>query len=454
MRAFGAWFVLIFGCSLASRAHAEVYTLGQCLELADKSSLQIEMAKDRVKQAHAQLTEIKVLPWSNFSASATVGLSPQFVGSAVYSPSVDVPFSSNMVPTFKAGFDGVIPVYVPDFGFGPIDGTLGKVTSALAAAQKSFEIASIDVEKWRSLVHNDVRKAYFSLQLAKDAAYVLKSVTSKIDRAVAKLEADDSADETDVLRLKTYAMELKSRSGEIEKNDAIAVASLKNLMGLADTAIVDVPEKSIAKAPTSLLPNDVYLRSAKLHRAEVREAHAGVDARRAQVDLAKAKIYPDFGLAVSFGYASAPGMTNQTNPFVSDNYNYFHLGGGLGFRWNLDLLGGAARIATAEAQLSEMEHTELYALGGVGVEVETAIANAKDADIRETAFSQAETLARKWMALVASSIAVGGREDKDLLDPLRAYFTQRLNHLTAIYDYNVALSQLCLATGDDDAAKF
>ena len=114
MKPFAPCFVALFACALSSRAHAEVYTLGQCLELADKSSLQIEMAKDRVKQAHAQLTEIKVPALGEFFGECFGGLSPQFVGSAVYSPSVDVPFTSNMVPTFKANFDGVIPAYVPN----------------------------------------------------------------------------------------------------------------------------------------------------------------------------------------------------------------------------------------------------------------------------------------------------------------------------------------------------
>ena len=102
----------------------------------------------------------------------------------------------------------------------------------------------------------------------------------------------------------------------------------------------------------------------------------------------------------------------------------------------------------------EMRDTEKFALGGVGVEVETAYGTAKDASTREKFYGEAESLAKRWVASISASIAVGTREDRDLIDPLRSYLTNRYNHLQSIMDLDVAVSQLSLATGDDSIADY
>jgi outer membrane protein TolC len=89
------------------------------------------------------------------------------------------------------------------------------------------------------------------------------------------------------------------------------------------------------------------------------------------------------------------------------------------------------------------------ALGGVGVEVESAYAQVVDAQAREKAYAAAEKTARKWLVAIQQGIDVGTREDADLVDPARQWAMQRYNHLTAIMDLNLAWSSLALATGWD-----
>ena len=42
--------------------------------------------------------------------------------------------------------------------------------------------------------------------------------------------------------------------------------------------------------------------------------------------------------------------------------------------------------------------------------------------------------------------------ERDLLEPLRAYATARINHLRSLMDYNLTLSNLALVSGWDTAA--
>jgi len=181
-------------------------------------------------------------------------------------------------------------------------------------------------------------------------------------------------------------------------------------------------------------------------------ARAGIRARDAQVSLARSKMYPDLALGMSAGWTRAPEIDDQLNPFVKDNANYVSLGFGLVAQWNLDLLPAAARLEQARAQLEETRALERFAIGGVGVEVETAYAEVVAAKQREEAYGRAESLAKRWLIGVQQGIDLGTEEEKALVDPAKEFAQQRFNHLNAIMDLNVAVSKLALVTGWDTIA--
>jgi len=434
--------------SLTSKAAVEkpkpnVFTLAKLLDLADQRAPQLKMSVDRFEQAHAQLDEIRWIPWSQWSASGGVAMVPEIRGTSVYSPNGDISISSKLGPAWRVGVEGVLPLY-----------TFGKIEHSSAAAKAFMDVALADVQRTKNVLHHDVRRAYFGLQLAHDGRYLLEFARDKLTDAVKKAEGDEDMDEPDLLRMKTYQMEVLARLGEVEKGERMALAALRFLAGVEAPAPLDIPEESITPPKKPLVDVLVYLNSAKLHRPEVAQVKSGLEGRTHQVEYAKARMYPDIGLGLYFGYASAPVITDQTNAFVVDNANYLRYGFGLVFRWNLDVLPGSARVRYAQAQLAEMRDTESFALGGVGVEVENAYAFAKDAQTREKFYGEAEALAKKWVASITASIAVGTREDRDIIDPLRSYLTNRYNHLQAIMDLDVAYSQLSLATADESICEF
>jgi outer membrane protein TolC len=136
----------------------------------------------------------------------------------------------------------------------------------------------------------------------------------------------------------------------------------------------------------------------------------------------------------------------------NDPFNHFYYYAGFGVRWNLDVLPNAARVAQAEAQLEETRALERYALGGAMVEVENAHGVAVEAKLREEAWGRAEQKAKTWIATVQDSVDLGTQDERSLLEPLRLYANARLQHLTALMDLNVAMSELARVSGWDNAA--
>ena len=235
-----------------------------------------------------------------------------------------------------------------------------------------------------------------------------------------------------------------------EKGEAQTIAALRFLTGVqTNFDIVDEPLKEPDRPLVSVAQ---YMEAARLFRADVNIARSGIVARRAMVDLNRARLFPDLGLGLSADYRSTPSAIQQNNAWASDPFNHFSYGFAFGLRWNLDLLPQAARIKEAESQLEETRALERLALGGAMVEVEKAYADALEAKRREEAWDTTEHKAKEWIAIANDHIELGTWDERTLLEPLRVYGNARVQHLTALMDYNVAMSSLALVSGWDSAA--
>jgi outer membrane protein TolC len=391
---------------------------------------------------NAQLDEAHFAPFSEFTATGGFGLAPTVRGNNIYSPNTEVSLSSKMDVFWRIGVEGVVPLW-----------TFGKMTNLWHAAEAQIKVGESDVNKQKNLVKLDVRKAYFGLQLARDAAALLDDAAERLDKALEHLDQEvkaGNADEIDLYKLRTFRFELEGRRSEARRYETIALASLRFLTGEGQN--FDIPSEPLRPAKRTLGPVAQYLQAARVNRPEVNMLRAGLVARQAQADLARSKYFPDLGLVVGASWARAPAVTDQLNPYIRDDANYLRYGAALAMRWQLDLLPDAARVAQANAAIEELRETERYALGGIGVEVETAYAQVADAQAREKAYGSAERTAKQWIIAIQQGIDVGTKEDADLVDAARQWATQRYNHLSATMDLNLAWSTLALATAWDDVA--
>lgn len=423
------------------RRAAVVHDLPRVLALADRNHPNIAAARAKLNQVRAQLDEARFAPFSQFKLTGGVALAPTVRGNNVFSPNTDVSLTSSLGVAWRVNVDGVVPLW-----------TFGKISNLWDAASANVRVNEAAVEKERDAVRLDVRKAYFGLQLARDARSLLLDVRAELDKALRRLEEQverDEADPIELLKLQTFDSELEARAAEIEKHISVALAGLRFYTGVPDLDIPDVP----IKPPKHRLGHLTrYLTAARLYRPELAQARAGFDARSAQVRLARAQLFPDIGLGLQVGLSAAPEVANQINPFVSDPGNFFHYGAALVMQWKLDLLPQSARIRHAEAQLEEMVATQRFAMGGVATEVETAYAEVVEAQRRLDAYTKAAKYGKRWLVMVQQAIDVGTMTERDLIDPARAYATNRFNQLNATMELDMAMSRLAKATGWDAIA--
>ena len=424
------------------------YSLPECLALTDRNHPNLWAARARLASAHAQLDEVRWLPFWQWSAGISAGIAPPVSGTPVYSATTistiqNAGFGDGWKPFATVDISGVVPLY-----------TFGKISAGVRAAEAQVRVNEWDIEKWRNAARMDVRRAYFGLELARDAKYVIDDALSRLTQAIdaisKKLEkGDGSVDEVDKLRLQVFRDEVTARAGEATRAETYALAALRFFTGL-QTAI-EIPDEPLKAPDVPLAPVVRYLGAARLFRPEVAQARAGVAAREALVDLQRARFFPDVGIGFGGSYGVYPSITTQVTPLVN-NPNHFGLGALIGMRWNLDILPNAARVARTEAELEEARATLRYALGGIAVEVENAYAVVLEAKNREESWGRAEHRAKQWISTVQDAIDLGTKNENSLNEPLRVYVNSRVNHMYALMDFNVAMSELARVSGWDASA--
>ncbi len=429
-------------CEAPAHAAAPVVLdLPHILALAEKNHPNIAASRARVMQARAQLDEAHFAPFSQFKLTGGVALAPTLKGDNVFSPNTDVSLTSSLAVAWRAGIEGVVPLW-----------TFGKITNLWDAAGANVHVTEADVERERDAVRVDVRKAYFGLQLARDGKILLGDVRSSIDKGVGALQKQidkGTGDPIDLLKLQTYAAELDVRESEAERYVHVALAGLRFYTGVNE---LDIPDAPIRPPKHELGHVTRYLSAAALYRPEVAMARHGVAARTAQVHLARSQLFPDIGIGLSVSMSAAPAIADQINPYVVDPGNFFHYGAALVFQWKLDFPAQAARIRFAEAQLEEVRAQQRFALGGVGAEVEVAYAEVVDWKKRSEAYGKAVKTAKRWLVMVQEGIDIGTVEEKELLDPAKAYALNRFNQLNAVMELDMAMARLAKATGWDEIA--
>lgn len=434
----GALFVT---SNTARAADTVVLDLPKILEAADKNHPNILAARARLLAVRAQLDEAHRAPFSQFKMSGGVGLAPTILGNNIFSPNTDVSLTSSIGLAWRASVDGAVPLW-----------TFGKMTNLWAAAEANVHLNEATIEKERDAVRLDVRRAYFGLQLARDSKLLLAEVRKAVKKAVDKVTEqveNDEVDPIELYKMQTYVAEIEVRESEATRFATVALAGLRFYSGVDK---VDIPDEPLHGPKHKLLSLTRYLLAANVNRPEIQMARYGVMARSAQLEVARAQVFPDIGLGLSMAYARGPEITNQINPFGADSVNFFGYGAGIIFNWKLDMFAQSARIRYAQAQLEEVRALEKFATGGTGAEVETAYAEVVDWQKRVDAYYKAASFAKKWMISVQQGIDVGTREDKDVLDPARSYATNRFAWMNATMELDMAMSRLAKATGWDAIA--
>jgi outer membrane protein, multidrug efflux system len=335
--------------------------------------------------------------------------------------------------------------------------TFGKLSAAQRAATAGVTIRGEEVKVAQDRLVVDVTRGYWGLKLAREILYTIRDGQTYLVDAEKTIQKDIDSGEgeytlTDLLRLQASRAEIDIRIAEGQKFEALALDGLATLVGKqgkpfdVDTSIIDV----LRHQPR---PLDVYLQAARSQRPEVRMLEEAVKARGAAVDLERARFFPDFLFVAMLGVARTSSVDIPNNVFFNNSFNYTSAGIGLAMNWKWDQYVQYRQFKSAKLELEEVKARREEATAGMGMEVRRSWHDLREAMARLDAAAKGEKISHKWLVTVSQNLAAGLAESRDLIDSLLSFFQIRVRHLWAMYDVNIAWSELGRVVGGVAAKK-
>ncbi len=332
--------------------------------------------------------------------------------------------------------------------------TFGKISTGVDAAEKGVEASRSREAGVVAEVELNVRKAYHAVKLSREILETLREGLGYIAEAEKKIEqglkdGDGDFTPSDRYRVATYRAEIEAKIIAAGNGTDVARAGLRALVGPDAPSDLDVDPEPLTELRVPTRPLAHYEEQARWSRPEVRALDHLLASKRALAEFEKRKLYPDLVLVGSATFAYASSVDNPQNVFAADPFNTASIALGAAMRVPLDVGVRQARTQGAVAQANEMAQRRREALGGIVFEVARAHADLVAATARSQAYERGKKATQRWIAAVMQGFSVGTAEARELTDALAPFFLSRINHLTAMFDVNMAAASLSRAVGVD-----
>ena len=342
----GVWGLALCLPALPARAQMpdKRWTLPELIDRALERDGDVASGRWKVESAaarHRQAAAAKILPRLRIDSKS--GLVPDAEGS-VFNPPADTTGLRSLGPFARAELQFVQPLY-------PI---------SLARHLDEAATQGIDVGTVRSVADPvgrglcRQRSCTTDCCLAQDLDDLAQRVSKELARRAEELD-DSALSSSSRYKLRLAQLDLVGQQREVGDQLALARAALAWRTSLPSDAPLLLQAKRLAPVAASVPPLDELVAQALDRRPEWRKLQAGLAAKQALAQAARAAYQPQVFIGGGLRYAVAPGRTDQRNPFVKDEFNFFNGGVFIGVRQSLEWHLLAADVAKARAEYRALE---------------------------------------------------------------------------------------------------
>lgn len=345
-------------------------------------------------------------------------------------------------PFFRVNLKVVQPLYT----FGRLDSLERAALEGLGAREAQRELTLQEVTQL-------VVKSYWSLAAATKAFDVAgelrESFYELLDEVEKRLDDEDSEiDDGDLLEVKSNVYRIEKVYEDARENRRRAGVALRALMGAGDDEeIVTVREAPpILKMDTAGF--DALLSERGVAHKQLEALEAAARALASKVALTRAEKKPLVFLAAGAGHASAPNRTDQTNPFVADDFNYSRVGAQVGIRWNANFYKNNLAVEEAEREYEALLEKTKALRTKLTVEASDRFGRAARNRALLGAARTSLSASKSWLRLSVDNWELGLGEVGKLLDAYQAYYEMKGIEIEMEREYNLSLAEVAAAMGD------
>jgi outer membrane protein TolC len=443
---FLSLFVLLFLLNSAVTASASEQTLNldlsQAVTLAKKNNPLTKISRFEVEAAREKSKEIAgKFNYPQFQLKSYTGLVPGARGTVVSSPDQQGEYN-NLGPFFKVDLDIIQPLY-----------TFGKYVSAREAGRFNILVKKAAQQESENQLSFEVVKAFLGVVAGRDGSKVGVKLKEQYHNLLQKIEnmlkrnAPDITD-SQLLETKSMLFEIEKQSGQGPSAETQATLLLRGLLNLSGNIEINPASPQIPDFNAASTPLGQFLSYVKVHSWQIKGIDAGIKALKQKSTLEKDKKYPDVFLAAELGYGRAPNRDRQTNPFITDDYNYKNIGAVIGMKWDFNY-----KVHSAEEEQALLDYLKLVEkkkllvlrLNGEirnyyqSVQKQWHLLNVADESLRS---------ARQWIRLESDNLDMGIGDVKRLISAYKQYFLLQSEEIQTRHSYLLALADLAKSVGN------
>jgi len=368
-----------------------------------------------------------------------LGPAPAAKGSP-YDPNLRSDFGDLGVFT-RAEITSLQPVY-----------TFGKLEGRVDAARHAVEVGRHAQDESANEVRRETQKLYYGLLLARELMALTDNVVQSVGKTRAKVRSgiESGAGQftpVDQYRLDVFSLEIQARRVTIATSEASLLAALKAALGFSASTDFDIADTALEAPPRTSLDAEAASREALTRRPEIRQLRAGDDARAALVRSARADLYPQLFAGGLLRYGYAPNRTDQRNPFIRDDFNFFQGGFAVGFRYSLNIAATRAKVQELVGERERLRAQHRIAETAIDLQARNSARGLQGAELVTDLRQKSARAARSWLAAAESNFNLGIGETRDLVDAFQSYIQTRIAQLQSLHDENVARADLEYAQG-------
>lgn len=396
--------------------------------LAMKSNAELSKAKIDEMKAASKVSEVyseNLVPTTNLNMIFTRSFKKQVL--------------NIFGETFEIGSDNSILTQIEITEPIPILGT--PVFSGIRIAEHFQNIQRENVKRVEADIKNNVKKAYYSVLLSQ-SVYDLNIVTQK--NAEENLKVVDGryrngvATEFDLLRAKVKLENILPNVSRSERNVEISRKALAKTMGFDISENLEVLGE-LGFDSTEVMENtSTIVRKITDENVLVRQLTLSKKINEELVKVDNANYLPKI-----FLFGNWTNSSNENDGTAINGYRFFNtLNAGLGLTWNLNLFRNSFKKEQSVLEVKKSDEEIRDIKQTLKLTSESAIIALDDA--RQRIISQRSTvdLAQRGVDLANKSYLAGVITQIDVLDAELSLYQSRLGYLQAIYDYQVAKSEL------------
>jgi len=431
---------------------AEVVDFDQVLERALAADHRIKEREHYVAAAEAQLQEAQGSDDLLLSLNTFVGLTDTVEG-GFYGEDGEGCTGSCVPRSDNLDIDGITPWANLQFALIKPLYTFGKIEHYSEAARGNIQIKQSDVAIQRSQTVLEVTKAYHGYLAASDTRKLMNDVKSRLEGAVAIVESwlaqgNGGTKQSDLYALNAGIALVEGYLAQAQTLESIALDGLHLLTQWPAGEPLELADSRIRPLPLPVEALEQLQQKALTLRPEMSQVEAGLKARRALVAAQQSDGKPNIYAGLVGGVAYTPGRDQLDNPHVYDPFNYEGVTPVIGLQWDFSKGAQPARVAKARAELDATLELAAFARQGIPFQVAEAYNQVVGHHQMVKSLEQASRSSRRWMIASYADFEAGLEKSDKVVTALQAYVLAYSQYLQTVYEYNMHVMKLAVATGE------